>query len=304
MPPKYPLATAGVSTGNAQTPRDMQSLRRFAAQSGVHPVDTTHHCARGANQQRRMNFTRFSDKFFSTPVPEVPKEKKPDEDASPKREAPSSHPKWNYSGRGGEAFNPVPFAAPDPEKPAEPGKYRVTNSKGLLVRGHARIASAEKGTILNGQEIRVVEVRGRRARVAGTGGVVAGWVSLRAANGNWLVERSDDLSPSPVPHRAFRSSASPAAAPAQSASPEPGSPGSPPQNDDVYDEEGYFGGYNPSPIPSPRKDNVGKAPPSAAPPPGAVLAVAPPDLPPSQPDAVPVAAVAAPQETPAPDPRP
>jgi len=224
--------------------------------------------------QKRMNFSRAGS-FFSEPDPIKHIPEPVDKERTEKAKE-DDRPLWNVPGRSGYTFNEVKFTPPDPEKLALPGKYTVTNPKGLLVRGNARLLSAEKGMIANGQEIRVVDVRGRRARVAGTSGVVAGWISLRSATGTWLVERTADLSPSPgrvvfsgspAPAPTAHSPPGPVAPPSAGESSPPQSPSPPPpaQKHEIYDSEGYFG-HMPSPSLSPEPEAIqdSGAPPAEA----------------------------------------
>eukprot|EP01065_Artemidia_motanka_P015690 TRINITY_DN1941_c1_g1_i1.p1 TRINITY_DN1941_c1_g1~~TRINITY_DN1941_c1_g1_i1.p1 ORF type:complete len:377 (+),score=50.31 TRINITY_DN1941_c1_g1_i1:45-1175(+) len=245
---------AGMPTGNVQRARQTTDLRKHAAASGVLPVDLTNHCSRGT-RAARMTFSRC-DSFFSSPAPDE-RGKPADDRPSPRREA-ERRERWVTVGRVSSTFSPPPAAPPGPEKPLEPGRWVVTNPKGLLVRGSVHLASAEKGTVACGQVMRIVEIAGRRGRVSGMGGVTAGWVSLVAAGGRELAERCPDDGSAPLlPRRSIaQKPASPRSDGAGSLGPGQAKAGS------ILDSEGYFGGLSPLPSPrSPQRGQTGGAPP-------------------------------------------
>eukprot|EP01062_Namystynia_karyoxenos_P072388 TRINITY_DN6850_c0_g2_i2.p1 TRINITY_DN6850_c0_g2~~TRINITY_DN6850_c0_g2_i2.p1 ORF type:complete len:475 (+),score=123.13 TRINITY_DN6850_c0_g2_i2:94-1425(+) len=265
---------AGMPSGCPQGARTVGVLRRHAAESGVLPVDATNHCGRSVAHvglhEKPMHFSRSSGGCFSTPEPETaPTERV---DPIPGKQPDDGTRRWNISRAPSDLISRrgTPEGSPQPttERPLPVGRWVVVNPKGLLVRAHEQLSSAERGTVPVQTVVKVVEVRGRRGRIAGAGGVPAGWVSLRAADGHALAEPADDASPSPArtlvkasPQRQAQP-ARPATAPAPRAaarpSPEPlqeyegqyvGDPQAKPG--EIRDDEDYFHGLNASPMSSP-----------------------------------------------------
>ena len=84
------------------------------------------------------------------------------------------------------SLSPTSLATPKAAPVGEPGHYLVVGSSGAKVRKDERMSSRLVRTMPQFSTVEVVEVRQRRARLAGPQG---GWVSMWSADGGVILER-------------------------------------------------------------------------------------------------------------------